>query len=724
MAGVMNEHAGPDQPVTAWNVAPSRRTLSVKIALLLFFGVIALRLVYIQVIRAHAYQEVSQRQSETRVPLPAMRGRMYDRNGALLVSNTMSVSIGADPKLLKDRASAAADRLARVFEKPKSFYLTKLTTPGKRFVWVERRVPRELARRVNTPEFHGLVEVDEPERLYNFDHIGGQLIGFTDIDNKGLSGIELQEDRFLEGKDGEAVLQRDGFGNARPSVDLPRIEPVNGKDIVLTIDAQYQAIVEEELRKGVERNNARSGLALMMDPSSGELLAVANSPGFDPAQSNRVDQEMLRNRTITDMFEPGSVFKIVTASAALELNRVRPDQKFSAENGSYTVVYAGGAKREITDTHKYSILSFQEAIEFSSNIVMAKISNLIGAEGLFNMARSYGFGTESGVELPGEIRGELKRPSEWSGATLNSMAYGYEVGVTPIQILDAYAAVANKGWLMKPYVVKQVLDDDHSVLEERRPERIRRVVSKTTCETLTRMFEGVVLHGTGVSARVNGLRIAGKTGTARKFVNGKYEPGTYTATFAGFFPVEDPRIVCLVMLDKPGAGAYTGGLASAPIFKAIAERVYAMSGRFVRRMNAIAGLPDLRPVPDVTSLKAEEARTLLKEHGFEVTMSGEGGVVAAQSPAAGAKLEPGARITLTMDNSAALLARGITIVPDVRNLTVRRALARLAARQLEPELAGSGIVRTQTPAAGLRVKTGTHVVVRCEPRPLAGPVLY
>ncbi len=717
-----NDGTGFHRAPVAWEAMPARRLVAVNIALLVLFGIVVLRLVQIQVIRGHSYQELARRQQETTVPIPAMRGRIYDRNGVLLVSNSMSVSIGADPKLVKDHIPAIADRLARVFDKPRDYYLSRLTTPGKRFVWLERHASRDQARRLNTDEFHGLIELDEPERLYDHEHIGGQLIGFTDIDNRGLSGIELQEERYLKGTDGEQVLQLDAMGHARPSVDLPRIEAVNGNDVVLTLDVRFQAIAEEELRKGVERNKARSGLAVIMDPGTGELLAVANYPGFDPSRSNKNDQDLLRNRVITDMFEPGSVFKIVTASAALELHRARPDQKFNAENGTYVIVSAGGARRIINDTHKFSVLTFQEGIEQSSNIVMAKISNLVGAEGLFSMARRYGFGAETGIELPGEIRGELKLPSQWSGATLNSMAIGYEVGVTPIQLACAYAAVANRGWLMKPYVVRQVLGPDHAVLDERRPERIRQVVSKATCETLSQMFEGVVMRGTGVTARLPGLRIAGKTGTSRKFIDGKYEIGNYTATFVGYFPADNPRIVCLVMLDHPSAGAYTGGLASAPIFKAIAEKVYATAGEFAPAAEAVIASTETRAVPDVTGLRADAATDLLKAQGFAISVSGDGAVVASQKPAPGARLALGERVVLATDNTAA--DGGLTIVPDVRNLTARRAVNRLAVRQLDPLVSGSGIVRTQSPQAGERVRTGTRVVVRCEPRPVAEPVLY
>ena len=706
-----------------WRLLPPVRTLGLKVILLVLFCAVALRLVQIQVIEAKRYQEIARRQHETVAPIPAMRGRIFDRNGVLLVSNAMQVSFAADPKIAGDERGAIADRFARVFERPRDEFLSRLTTTGRRFVWLERHVSPQLARRVNAAEFEGLIEISEPQRLYNYNHVAGQLIGFTDIDNKGLSGIELQEDRHLKGIDGQVVLRRDAIGHTRPSVDLPRIEPLNGKDVDLTIDVEYQAIAEEELRKGAEKNAADGGLVIMMDPRSGEILALANYPTLDVANGDQKDEDRQRNRAITDMFEPGSVFKIVTASAALERHAVKPEQKFNAENGLYTVVYPGGRTRTITDTHGFAALTFQEAIEQSSNIVFAKISDLVGDEGLYTMARNYGFGTETGIELPGEIGGELKKPSQWSGTTLNSIAYGYEVGVTPLQIITAYAALANDGVLMKPFVVRRVLGADGTVIDENSPEIVRRVVSSSTAAILKHMFEGVVQRGTGMAAAVRGVRIAGKTGTARKVVNGKYEMGSYTATFVGFLPADDPKVACLVMLDTKSAGAYSGGLASAPIFRSIAEKVYATSGRFAPKTDVMAGLEGTRSVPDVTGLKADAAREMLEDQGFAVRFSGNGEVVLSQSPAPGARAAAEAQVTVMMNSESTMKAGGMATVPDLRNLSMRRAINRLVANQLEADVSGSGIVKAQMPAAGQQVKTGTRVVLRCEPRPLVGPVV-
>lgn len=702
----------------------SGRILALKIILVLAFVVIGLRLVQIQVIQAPTFQEIARRQYEARVVLPATRGNIYDRSGRILASNTMYVSFGADPKIVGQQLHTVAERFARVFGKSRSFYLERLSSPGKRFVWLERRVKPEFVKHISPGDLEGVIVLNEPLRMYHYDDVAGQLLGFTDIDNNGLSGIELQFDSQLKGTNGFVIMQRDGLGRRRPSVDYPRVNPVDGNHVELTIDLGYQSIAEDELRKGVERNKARSGLVVILDPATGEVLAMANYPGVNSNRVESVDPAALKNRCVTDMFEPGSVFKIVTASAALEHTLVKPGQKFFAENGKYVVKLKGGRTRVITDTHEYGTVTFQEAVELSSNIVMAKVSDVIGAELLYTTARNFGFGIATGVEVPGEISGELKRPNRWSGTTLNTMAYGYEVGVTPLQLAAAYGVVAADGVLMKPTVIKRILNENNEVVADIRPQIIRRVISPSTSRTLREFFRGVVERGTGVAAKVDIVEVAGKTGTSRKVVDGKYESGSYTASFAGFFPADDPKVVCLVMLDNPGAGGYTGGYASAPIFKAIAEKIVATSERFSKRPEAVYAGSELLALPDVRGLKTDDATTMLSDHGFKVDRQGNGRIVLEQEPSPGTRLTRNTSISLTTEEGGIKPEDGYAMVPDLKNLTIRRARNRLLTNHLDIDITGSGVVVAQNPQAGRQVKVGSRVHVRCIPRSLSTAVLY
>ncbi|HTK81071.1 MAG TPA: penicillin-binding protein [Bacteroidota bacterium] len=681
-AAAVTTVAGKQKPV--WLNNTQKRLRYLQIGILLFFVVVCLRLAQVQIVNFGTYRDLAKRQYQTRMDLPATRGVIYDRNEEVLASNSMFVSFAADPKVAAEDARAIAAKFSQLFGKPKKYYLDKLDS-DLRFVWLERLVNPDILKKVDAAKLEGLIVLYEPRRLYHSDHVAGQLIGFTDIDNNGLAGSELEFDKLLQGVDGYVVLQRDGLGKARPSVDYPRVEPVNGHSVVLTIDAELQSIAEKELQKGVETNKADRGIVIMMKNRTGEILAMGQYPPVDPARFGSYGAEDQKLRAVTDVFEPGSVFKIVTASAALENHLIKPEQKFFAENGKYNVA---GRPKPIVDTHEYGWITFQEAMAYSSNIVMAKASDVIGSERLYKMARDYGFGISTNVEFPGEVRGTLKKPAEWSGTTLNTMAYGYEVQVTPLQIASAYCALANDGVLMKPMLIKQELDAQGQVVNDFQPQMIRRVISEATAKTLKHFFQDVVKIGTGKPAAVEGIDIAGKTGTSKKFVEGKYEPGSYTASFVGFYPSEDPQVVCLVMIDNPRAGTYYGGTTSAPVFKAIAERVIGASEMF-----ASVAPQNPRAVPEPAPEKSTQVNNVP--------------VKSAPVKKASAK-SAGVSTPADMAN----------VIPDVRGMSVRKAVNMLRMRKLDPVVSGSGTVKTQTPGAGQLLKAGTKIMLVCQQKSL------
>lgn len=707
--------------------AGSWRLLILKAVLSVLFVAIAARLVVIQVLDAPRYRAIARKQYEQKFTLPAVRGTIADRSGHVLVSNTVFLSFAADPKIVGDRDHAIAQTFARILGKPVGHYLDKLRSdPSRRFVWLERRVHPAQAARLADARLEGVVAVKEPKRLYHYDELAAAAIGFTDIDNNGIAGIELAFDRELHGTPGSVVMQRDGLGRARPSADYPRVEPVNGHHVRLTIDLSYQAILEEELRNGVTANKADGGLAVMIDPRTGEILALATAPSINPNAPASIDLADARNRVVTDMFEPGSIFKVVTAAAAYEHGVISPDRRFDAENGVYKVMLRGKVVRLIRDTHEHQSLTFQEALEQSSNIVMAKAVDLIGPERFYRQARDFGFGIPTGVDMPGEVRGILKKPHEWSGITMQTMAYGYEVAVTPLQIATAYAAVANGGVLMRPYIIRDIRSESGEILRETRPQRIRRVVSEETAALLTEAFEGAVDHGTAREVSIRGIRIAGKTGTARRIVDGRYAPGKYTASFVGYFPAEDPQVVCLVMMENPRARGYYGGVTSAPIFRAVAERVLQTSPRFQRTTMATATPDDEKriTVPDVRSITHTVASQILKSQGLEPQWSGGGTVVLRQSPEPGTRVPTGTSVTLVLRDVPDAGSEGLIAVPDVRGLSIRRAVNRLVVDGFDVTLEGSGVVVRQSPAPGQKVAAGSAVRLACEPRKIATAVLY
>lgn len=703
------------------------RLLVLKLALSLFFVIVAARLVKIQIIDAPKFQSIARKQYEQKFTLPAIRGNLYDRDGRVLVSNTMYVSFAADPKIIGDHDVRVAETFARVFGRPRAQYLSKLRSAGtKRFIWLERRVSPSIARRISSVMLDGVVIVNEPKRLYHYDELAGPLIGFTDVDNNGISGLEMQNDKDLRGTSGSVTMQRDGLGRTRPSADYPLVSPVNGDHLVLTIDLTFQAILEEELKKGIVANKADGGIAVMLNPKTGEILALATAPGINPNESTKYDAGAGKIRVITDTFEPGSIFKVVTAAAAYENEVISPGRKFNAEKGLYKVLLRGKVVRQIRDTHEYDMLTFQEGVEVSSNIVMAKAVELIGPERFYRQARDFGFGIPTGVDLPGEVRGRLKKPQEWSGITMQTMSYGYEVAVTPLQIAAAYAAVANDGVLMKPMILRRVVSESGEVIREFQPQKIRTVISPETAALLTKAFEGAVERGTAQEVRIRGVRVAGKTGTAKRIVDGRYVTGSYTASFVGFFPVEDPQVVCLVMMDNPRALGYYGGVTSGPIFRAVAERVLHTSSRFQRtsETEVIAAGEETIVVPDIRNIKTVVAERILRGQGLVPETFGAGEYVIRQSPEPGIRVTKGETIKLALYHESRADQKGLMVVPDVRGMSARRAINRLVLDDFEVLLDGSGAVVRQSPAAGQKAAVGSTIRLACEPRGIATAMLY
>ena len=635
-----------------------------KIAILILFVVVGLRLVQIQIIESQKYRVIAQKQYQSKINLPAERGLLYDRNGSLIATNSTLVSFAADPQVAANEARLIANKFSKLFGKPRSYYLEKLKSDS-RFVWLERQVDSKYLKEINPKKDSGIVVRYEPKRLYFHDQIAGQLIGTTNIDNVGLAGVEKQLNEQLCGIDGYVIFQRDGLGHARPSVDYPRVEPVNGHNVFLTIDMKIQAFAEKELKKGVEQNKADGGLVVILQPKTGEILALAQYPNVDPNNFGKYELQDQRLRAVTDLFEPGSIFKVVTAAAALQSGVASPNKQFFAENGTYLIHITPTKTRPITDTHKEGWITFRRAMEVSSNIVMAKISDQIGSEQFYKMARSFGFGIVTNVDFPAEIKGALKKPMEWSATTLNTLAFGYEVGVTALQIATAYAAVANNGILMKPYLFKKEVDASGRVIKESQPQQIRRVISEKTARTLTDLFEGVVESGTATPAKIPGMKIAGKTGTSKKYIEGHYESGNYIASFVGYFPANDPQIVCLVMIDNPKGSNYYGGTTSAPVFRAIAQQI----------INTTELFAPPRYLADDT------VKPTSPDHPDQHMVLSPAGVV-----------------------------------PDVRGCSVRRAVSILKDRKLQPIVSGSGTVINQNPAAGLPIKSGMKINLFCQPK--------
>jgi cell division protein FtsI/penicillin-binding protein 2 len=526
--------------------------------------------------------------------------------------------------------------------------------------------------------------------------------------------VELYYNEQLKGTAGYMVMQRDARGRRRPDIDLPQAPPEHGDALMLTIDINVQGIVEDELRKGVETAGAESGTAIALDPRTGEVLAIASYPSYDPNDVKNAEQSTIRVRAITDTYEPGSTMKLVTAAAALEEKAITPEDSINTEGGIYQL-----GQHPIRDEHPAAAMTFRQALEESSNIAFAKIAAGLPAPRFYKYVRDFGFGIISGIDLPGEARGDVKKPNEFSKGTQEFMAFGYQLAVTPLQLACAYAAIANGGVMMKPHLLRRRVNRDGEITQEVEAQEIRRVVSQETADTLRDLLVGVVEQGTGEQARIAGLKIAGKTGTSQQLAGGAYSKEKYNASFVGFFPAEDPKVTLLVLLDSPKNGYY-GGQVAAPIFREIARRIVnAMlegSDPDVRfASNSVTPAPTVTEIagglyiPDLRGAGVDNAREIAEKMGFRVMVQGEGRLVAMQEPRPGTPTDARSVITLR--------ATGIEEprrMPNLRGMSLRRALNVLTSYHIKPRVSGSGIVRSQNPPPNAVLNPRSAAVLTCD----------
>jgi cell division protein FtsI (penicillin-binding protein 3) len=639
-----------------------------------------------------------ERQASSFVELPAVRGSIYDRAGRALAVSTARYEVAVDPTVagFDAKADELYALLARATGRSADHFrrlVRNRTSP--QYVLLVRELDAAAKEDLDDADIPGLLLTASFARRYNYGHLGSHLLGHVDADLLGIAGLEQQYDGHLRGEPGRQAVQRDRRGIVKAVVGGAVVEPKHGEHLVLTIDLVRQAILEEELARGVAEAGARWGTAMAMDPRTGAVLALANVPDYDPNEAGDVAEAARRNHAVTDRLEPGSTFKLVTAVAALETGTISPED--TVDTGPGWAVIRG---RTMRDSHAHGRLTFGDAITVSSNIAMARTALEMEPADLYRYARALGFGSPSWVDLPGEVTGRLKRPEEFGRLTLPWMSTGYEVEATPLQILTAYCALANGGLLVQPYVVAERRDARGRTVWEARQDSIRRAFSEETAARLLPYFERVVSRdGTARRAAVEGLRIAGKTGTAQTAVGGAYA-ASYRATFVGFFPVEAPEVAMIVVLDGPQNGYY-GGSVSAPIFGAVARRWIGTFPSIAARVAPATPLPErvAAPVPDVDGMPAALAAGRLRAAGFPARLDAETAwvPVAAQEPAPGAASDLHHPVRLV---SADAPERAEAVMPDLRGLSARHAVAWLAALGVEARIAGSGAVAAQAPEAG------------------------
>jgi|Deesub1362A_J573_1020465.scaffolds.fasta_scaffold00134_52 cell division protein FtsI (penicillin-binding protein 3) len=559
-----------DEDLTKIQLKKSRKR-AVIISTILYFGflIIVLRLADLMILDHRNLARRAYTQYLTVRTLHPQRGFIWDRRMREMAVNLEVDSLYAVPSKIED-VDYLSQRLSPIIEISADAIRDRLLKKKERdFIWLKRKIDQQTSHKlVKFKKIYGIDSIGlitETRRFYPKGHTASHILGFTDIDDRGLEGIELQYDEYLRGKVRKILNSRDARGR---SLSSGFEEAIAGNNIILTIDETIQYIVEREIERAVEKWRAKAATAIMMNPVSGEILAMANTPFYDPNHPSRYPADYRRNRAITDIYEPGSTFKSILASAALEEGLVDVDEEFDVSRG-YIVV--GG--KAIRDVHRHETLTFREVIQKSSNVGAVQIGLRLGKERYYEYMKRFGFGDRTGIDLPGEVRGILRRPERWSGTSIAALSIGQEIGVTPLQILTAYCAIANGGLLMRPYVVSEIISPQGEVIKRFTPQVIRRVISPETAETVRDILKTVVEEGgTGRRAYIKGNLVAGKTGTAQMVdpETGRYSRDRYASSFVGFVPADDPVIALIVVIYEP-KGARYGGVVAAPVFRRIVE---------------------------------------------------------------------------------------------------------------------------------------------------------
>lgn len=542
------------------------RIVVVGTILTLYFGVIIGRAVQLQVLEQSELSERAAGEYKKAFHKMPRRGTIYDRNYAELAVSIDVSSICAHPKRISSPKQTAL-LLAQALDLKQGPILKRLSS-DKRFVWIRRHAKPDQVSAVRKLKLDGVDFVTESRRFYPMKTLAAQVIGFCGTDGKGLEGLEYYYDPFLRGKESSWTVFKDALGRSFDveAMDLPEIK--DGCNVILTIDKNIQHIAEQALSETVETFSAESGVAVVMVPDTGAVLAIAHVPQFNPNTFGRYEPWVRRNRAITDSFEPGSTFKIFLAAAALESGLCTPDSRFECEEGRYKI-----GNNVVHDVHAYGILSLRDILKYSSNIGATKIGKKIGSAYFCDKIRAFGFGTRTGVDCPGESPGSVLPLERWSDMDAMAISFGQGISMSALQLAVAVCATANDGVLMKPYLVQAMTDRQGRLVKSFRPTRLRRVISIETARVLAGMLERVVAKGgTGPKAAVRGYRVAGKTGTAQKVDPGAkgYARDKHIAVFAGFVPARDPAVVILVVIDEPKKHHY-GGVVAAPVFRQIAR---------------------------------------------------------------------------------------------------------------------------------------------------------
>jgi cell division protein FtsI/penicillin-binding protein 2 len=670
-----------------------------------------LRLIQVQIIKHSYYSSLAEKRGTKREPWPAKRGNVYSRDGVPLAITQKTYALGVTPRDFP-KGKEAVRMLAGMIGSDMGS-IRRILRKDSKYVPLGRDLHLTKNQITQACSLSGLAIDPGQNRLYPFEALPRQAIGNVSWEGAGGGGVELGFDGHLRGRDGWRLCNIDAKCRAIRQLKAPGKKPVNGRDLVLTIDSRFQSIADFELERALGLYGALGGVVVMLDPHTGDILALAEktAPGANRESIRAYENALF---SVSCIYEPGSTFKLVTAAYLLERGLVSPYDVFYGEGGRARFDFG-----VFNDDHAFGWLTFKEAFVHSSNICTIKANLNTAPLDFYAFMLDLGLGGKTGIMLPAESSGSLQPPDTWSGRSLASISIGHEIGVTPLQLAMVYCALANGGTLLAPRIAIETRDEKGRAVASFPPLEVRRVFSKKTVQTLTEFCADVVNKGTGVKAAVPGLPVGGKTGTAQKAGPNGYMEGKFIASFAGFAPVEDPKIVCLVLLDEPDWRHHWGGQSAAVVFSRIIEGISVTTDFFFtgdagrlalqrRETGAVA-------VPNFLKLTPAQAVRVAARAGLQIHAGSETGVIYSQIPDPGTLVDRGEEVKLIL-RTAEMTGRQRVSVPDLRGLSVREARRLLLACGLVCRIEGYGIVRGQRPAPGRTVQTGTRITMACRPK--------
>jgi cell division protein FtsI (penicillin-binding protein 3) len=652
--------------------------------------VVCARLVYLQVSQHDGLTNRARQQQQNAIETSPQRGELLDRQGRQLAQSVQTVSLFLDPDGLDvGQLECTAQQLSQSLNlkyKELIAEFRQAQDANKRFIWIARRLDADLGNKLVALKLPGLQSVLEPKRYYPNGPLAAHVLGYVGLDGEGLGGLERSYNSKIAGEPGQLFLEKDASGKPYESYEIAS-KP--GQTVVLTIDQSIQYQAEQALIAAVKNSRAKSGTVIVLDPRNGEILALANAPTFDPNQVAASSAETRSNWALQNIYEPGSTFKVVAFSAALEKKLARVDDHIDCQMGAITV-----AGRVVHDHKPFGTLTMSEALAKSSNVAAIKLGIRVGDQSMYDYIRSYGFGSKTGIELPGETAGLLRKVERWQPSSIGSIAIGQEVGVTPVQMVSAFGAIANNGVRIAPHIIREVRNEAGVVVYQPQPEQ-HRVIGPDIAIALRGMLEGVTLRGTAKAAQLDGYSAAGKTGTAQKIdpKTRAYSSTKFVASFVGFAPVSNPQVAIIVVIDEP-TGSYHGGDVAAPIFREVAEQILPILG--VMPDIETKSAPDLVAQVDenperAAKLREDEARAEQERKATMPTVDSNGG--------------RGGEVVYAVGTRRAML------MPDLRGRSVRDVARTAAQLGLQFEARGEGRALKQNPAAGSEVSTGQTIYV-------------